>query len=248
MARHQLKGKYGMAVALCFLYFAINLVISILDSTVGQGSSIGSMVLSMLITVVTIALMAGSYYFCLNIARDRDYNITDLFVMFNPSGGLRGLSALIVGNIMCGIITLAPFIPFAVCLYYYIAVGNILFLAPVPFLLIIGIVLSTYFALTYYFLPLVILDHCNETIPAFALMKACAGIVKGQKLRLFYMLVSFIGWIFVGIFTFGIGFLWIMPYIQTSVCVFYDDITAQPLSQQEAHHTPQMQDTEDNPF
>ncbi len=50
-------------------------------------------------------------------------------------------------------------------------------------------------------------------------------LMSGNRFRLFRLHMSFIGWIFVGAFAFlGIGSLWVEPYSQVSVAVFYEQI------------------------
>lgn len=48
--------------------------------------------------------------------------------------------------------------------------------------------------------------------------------MKGNRWKLFCLLWRFFGWFLLGILSFGIGFLWIMPYIQTTIARFYDDL------------------------
>ena len=52
------------------------------------------------------------------------------------------------------------------------------------------------------------------------------AMMKGHKFDLFWLYLSFIGWGLLCIFTAGIGFLWLGPYIQTSVAAFYEDVKA----------------------
>ncbi|MBO6029024.1 MAG: DUF975 family protein [Bacteroidales bacterium] len=52
------------------------------------------------------------------------------------------------------------------------------------------------------------------------------AMMKGHKFDLFWLLLSFIGWGFLCLFTFGIGYLWLIPYMQTSVADFYEDVKA----------------------
>ncbi|MCE5236614.1 MAG: DUF975 family protein [Clostridiaceae bacterium] len=52
-------------------------------------------------------------------------------------------------------------------------------------------------------------------------------LMRGHKWRLFCLQLSFIGWAFLCIFTFGIGYLWLVPYVQTSTAAFYLDRTGQ---------------------
>ena len=50
--------------------------------------------------------------------------------------------------------------------------------------------------------------------------------MKGYKWKYFLMNLSFIGWAFIAIFTFGIGFLWLTPYISTANATFYNELIA----------------------
>ena len=52
------------------------------------------------------------------------------------------------------------------------------------------------------------------------------AMMKGHKFDLFWLLLSFIGWGFLCLFTFGIGYLWLVPYMQTSIASFYEDVKA----------------------
>jgi len=49
-------------------------------------------------------------------------------------------------------------------------------------------------------------------------------MMKGYKLDLFGLNLSFIGWILLGILTLGIGFIWIIPYMSAAQANFYDQI------------------------
>lgn len=50
-------------------------------------------------------------------------------------------------------------------------------------------------------------------------------IMKGNKGKLFILYLSFIGWSILCFFTFGIGSLWLIPYINVTIAVFYKIIT-----------------------
>ncbi len=49
-------------------------------------------------------------------------------------------------------------------------------------------------------------------------------MMKGNKAKLFFMDLSFLGWIIVGILCLGIGVLWVIPYMECSRAVFYENI------------------------
>jgi len=51
-------------------------------------------------------------------------------------------------------------------------------------------------------------------------------LTKGHLRDLFVLALSFLGWILLGIVTLGIGFLWIVPYIQTTWALVYEGLKA----------------------
>lgn len=55
-------------------------------------------------------------------------------------------------------------------------------------------------------------------------IKGSKEMMRGHKWDLFVLDLSFIGWAIVCLFTLGIGFLWLTPYIQAARTQFYDSI------------------------
>ncbi len=49
-------------------------------------------------------------------------------------------------------------------------------------------------------------------------------MMDGYKWKFFLLNLSFIGWAILSIITFGIGFLWLTPYMQLSFVIFYFDL------------------------
>ena len=50
-------------------------------------------------------------------------------------------------------------------------------------------------------------------------------MMKGNKWKLFCLHWRFFGWaLLAAFFTFGIGYLWLVPYMQTSFAKFYEDV------------------------
>ena len=65
-------------------------------------------------------------------------------------------------------------------------------------------------------------------------------LMKGNKWRLFCMEISFIGWMILSVFTFGIGDLWLTPYRAAAHAAFYRELV--PLEKGE--ETEEMQETQ----
>ncbi len=85
-------------------------------------------------------------------------------------------------------------------------------------LIIPGIIKSLAYAMT----PYILVD--NPELTASEAIHRSRMMMKGHKFDLFYLYLSFIGWFFLSIFTFGIGFLWLYPYITMSEASFYEEV------------------------
>ena len=84
-----------------------------------------------------------------------------------------------------------------------------------------GIIKAYSYAMTFFISkdrPELTADECiNESMK----------MMNGHKMRLFLLDLSFIGWILLACLTFGIGFFWLQPYMQTARVAFYEDLRNQ---------------------
>lgn len=64
----------------------------------------------------------------------------------------------------------------------------------------------------------------NPDIKAMDAIRKSKEMMMGQKGKLFLLYLSFIGWALLCVLTLGIGYLWLIPYIQTSLANFYEDL------------------------
>ena len=95
-----------------------------------------------------------------------------------------------------------------------VAIGFILLIVP-------GIILQMMFSQTSFILK------DDPQISASDAMKKSAEMMKGHKLEYFWLELSFIGWIILSIFTLGFGFLFLLPYMETTLAHYYEDLKAQ---------------------
>jgi uncharacterized membrane protein len=51
-------------------------------------------------------------------------------------------------------------------------------------------------------------------------------MMNGNKMRLFGLHLSFIGWWILGILCFGIGTLWVSAYVSMATAEFYEELKA----------------------
>lgn len=87
------------------------------------------------------------------------------------------------------------------------------------FLLIIPAIIASY---RYKLYQYVLID--NPNMKAMEVVSRCKEMMVGHKMDLFFLDLSFLGWLILGVFTFGILYLWLFPYIYTTQANFYNDI------------------------
>lgn len=97
----------------------------------------------------------------------------------------------------------------------FIFLWSLLFIVP-------GIIKYFSYSMSYYILVE------NPDYTASEALRESKRIMKGQKLKLFVLWLSFIGWFllaaFIGMFTFNLSFIFISPYYNTTVSHFYLDL------------------------
>ncbi|MFJ8261042.1 DUF975 family protein [Rummeliibacillus sp. NPDC094406] len=85
-------------------------------------------------------------------------------------------------------------------------------------LIIPGIIKSLAYSQTFYLLR----DH-----PEYTILEAITESrrrMDGFKWKYFLLGLSFIGWGILCLFTLGIGFLWLVPYVSTAMATFYNGV------------------------
>ncbi len=86
-------------------------------------------------------------------------------------------------------------------------------------LIIPGIIAAISYSMAFYIM---------EENPSMGILEAIQQskeMMHGNKWRLFCLAISFIGWIFLSALTLGIGFLWLVPYMNASFAAFYLEIS-----------------------
>ncbi|MFC4077118.1 DUF975 family protein [Salinithrix halophila] len=102
--------------------------------------------------------------------------------------------------------------------WFYVLQSIYLFLWTL-LLVIPGIIKGYSYAMTSY----ILVDHPEYSVNQ-AITKS-RELMNGYKWKLFLLQLSFIGWFFLSLLTFGIGFIWLAPYYQAAGAQFYLTIT-----------------------
>lgn len=81
-----------------------------------------------------------------------------------------------------------------------------------------GIIKSFAYSMTFYIMA------DDKEIGANDAIEKSQKIMMGNKWKLFRLELRFFGWALLCLLTLGIGFIWLIPYIQVTMVKFYDDI------------------------
>lgn len=120
----------------------------------------------------------------------------------NLGAAVDGVKDDIIGSLVTGL------------LYnIFLALWTVLFFIP-------GIVKGCSYALTFY------IRADNPSLSARDAITESRRMMNGYKMKYFMLQLSFIGWIILGSLCFGIGILWVTPYMEMSKAVFYEEVKA----------------------
>ncbi|MDE6905099.1 MAG: DUF975 family protein [Lachnospiraceae bacterium] len=221
-ARENLNGRYGLPMG-TFVVTALAVQAAAFPFRYSYQKNPTTLQLNILtlaiiiISVLSIIPYCGIIRIHLDMARGKEKNFSDLFYYFNHRPDRMLLPILLL--ILLFFVILIPSYVCIVCYRFFHTGGWMiltLFLIAATTVLFCFLTLS--FNLVYYFL----VD--NETIGTMTAFRLSWEHMKGNRGRLLYIWLSFMGMALLGLLSFGIGFLWVTPYISQTIAVFYRNI------------------------
>ena len=168
----------------------------------------------------------------MKLYKDENVGAFDFFKLgFNNFGKSWSITFnIFLKMIVPAIVVIISYILIAVGISFYatslIAVYSTSTLNFYAFISIVGFILlvvSSIWATTkYYFYQLAFLISMeNEDMSSKDVVEESKKAMTGKRAGLFWLQLSFIGWAILGAISFGIGFLWIIPYVQCATIAFY---------------------------
>lgn len=221
LTKKQLKGKWKMPVLLTLAYLVISIIASIFQE---EANSFVTTVIMFLVVwgISTWATVGISNFYLEFLKKDGKVEFRDVLVSKNKVLKSLGFTAIvgIISFILVFIVTsVTTFIIMSVILSYNsINIGTIIAIILTILLLIVYIIFTYMVTQT----PYIIIE--KENIGIIEAMKLSAKIMKGNKWKYFVFQLSFIGWAILSIITFGIGFLWLIPYVTLASTNFYKNL------------------------
>lgn len=224
LARYQLKnqakdrlfGKYPSVILLLLTQDTLRLFTYMTAISIVPLRSIVSMVTLLiflfLLSIILNVLQVGNALFYLNIACGQPYSVSNLFHGFREQSNKCLLlscvtSVLSFPQVLTLVCSSLESIQWMLYAYIFAFVFEVLFLP-----LTLGLSQC-------YFL---ILDYPKLTVGET--IKMSFRIMRGHKLRLLGLQMSFLPLVLFASFTFSIGFLWVTPYMQMTYTIFFLDL------------------------
>ena len=203
-ARERLEGQWGTFVLMTFLMLVIQTILQIpgyigsLLEVLSPENVLASLSFSNISNILSLLALPLSWGLTVSLLRNHREESVDLENLFDGFRGGR------YTRVFCAL--------FLVNLFTFL--WALLLIIP-------GIMKAFSYALT----PYIIMDE-PELTARQAITRSCE-IMEGRRWKLFCLYLSFIGWGILCLLTFGIGFLWLVPYMNASVAAFYEDARAE---------------------
>lgn len=221
-ARETLNGRYGLPMGTFVVTQLITLAAVFpfqysYQRNPGTLQSVTYTLAAFIVSLLSAVLSCGLIRIHLDMARGKERNFIDLFYYFRQRP-----DRLILAQLAFLLIIFASIIPAAVCMIVYV-------LNPSGFLLAIwiAVIFATAVLLCFLILSLSLVYFFlvdNESIGVIDAFRLSFTHMKGNRGRLLYIYLSFIGMALLCLLSFGIGYLWVGPYITQTNTAFYRNI------------------------
>ena len=231
IARRKLDGKWGTAIGMILVYMLTFFVIGLVQGLLPEGSLVSS-IISIIVYAIEIPLAFGFIFAFFKLFYGEDVKVFSFWSLgfdnFGRSWGIafRTLLKLIV-----------PFILMIVS--YALLIGSVFSMSASAIMLessstavsgalmIVGFVLLIISAIwmtvkSYYYSLAQCVAFDNPNLTPKECVEKSKELMTNRRGKLFCLQFSFVGWAILAAFTFGIAYLWLLPYMQMSIIAFYD--------------------------
>ena len=224
-AREALRGKWGKAVLLTLSYLGITIGINFVLMIIPLVGLIASFVISPVIT-------HGFFVSMMKLRRGETVKntgfLTDGFANFKRVWCVLGYTIKkmllpIILIVVFAFLTIGSSVGNAI-LRYSDPTASVAGLAGMSAILMIGYIASIIYmgikSLLYTLTSYILYDNPNMTNKE--IVEESEKLMKGNRLKAVWLIITFIGWILLSAFTMYIGLLWVAPYVNVAMVCFYE--------------------------
>ena len=235
-AREALTGKWGKAVCIILAYFVFTFALGFIQGLFQKGSVI-YMLIELAVAVIAIPLSFGLIISFMKLKRGEEVSAFDFFKDgFSRFGRAWGIWFYTFVKLLLPIICLVFII---ILMGTLVTVGitsnnsslNVILLILSIAVYIAGLIYIVSRAFLYALAYNIGFD--NPDLSSKACVLKSEALMRGNRGSLFLLELSFIGWAILAAITFGIGYLWLMPYMQVALICFYEKIAKTEVKKEE---------------
>ena len=219
-AREALKGKWGKGVCIVLAYLLISFIVGFVQGLAGEESIMYDIV-EIANAIISLPLSFGLIISFMKLKRGENVNsfgfLNDGFSRFGKSWGIWWHTFIrVLLPLICMMLLVVLFVAF--CIFSANSSSSTISSTTTVILAIVGIVL--YIAILVYAFSRSLLyvlayniSYDNPEMSSKECVLKSAELMKGNRGNYLLLDLSFIGWFFLSILSFYIGFLWLIPYI-----------------------------------
>lgn len=231
-AWQKLSERWGTAAGISAVYIGITAFIGMalfvlyrnLSRTISANNTglliCYTVIIPIIIMPITAVIETGYTWICLKWSRNENAHLK---AMFQPFWQIRKVFAV---SLLVYLIQL----PFAILqklpgFWKANAAASKMIQILGPVLMVAAAIVTIYIGITFILTPYILYDQ--QELGIIATMKRSAAIMKGHKWDCFELRFSFALWCVAGMLLCGIGLLWVLPYLNTTMANFYNDLLLQ---------------------
>lgn len=222
-AREALAGNWGKGACIILAYLLITFLISLVIGFFEDNSAI-SLILNIVEIVISVPLSFGLTIIFLKLKRNEETKsfsfLSEGFSRFSKAWGVcLQIFVKMILPIICiifGLLLMILLFIMTAKSWFFAILGVALYIACIVYAISRGLLYS----LAYY------IAYDNPNLTAKECVLKSEQLMTGNRGNLFLLELSFIGWMILSAFTLGIGYIWLMPYIQVSIACLYDALNS----------------------
>lgn len=235
-ARRKLEGKWGKVALITLAYMVVFFVLGFIEGLLAEGSLLQS-IFSIAVAIIEVPLAFGMIIALFKVYNSEDVKAFDFFSLgFKNFSKSWGITFQMILKLIVPIILIIV----SLILIVAIGMGSLIFasansaLTPseavaaagsglvgfIGFILYIVAVVWVIMKSYYYSMSFIIAAD-DENLTSKEVVEKSKELMTGKRGKLFCLQFSFIGWAILASFTFGIGLLWLIPYVQFAIFAFY---------------------------
>lgn len=220
-AKEQLFGNYRVCISAYLVMEIITYAFTMVRQFAISPSSVAGTVMDyavdFLVRLFCGVLVLGQTYLYLQLACDKKPGVSSLFWGFSHHP-----DRAVVVQFFTLLLTYLPLAPALILGRMLLAGRPLSYLPAFCAALILGGALSVFLTLMFSQSFYILLDFPDYT--AGEALKYSRRIMKGSMARLFYIEIGFLPYYLLCAVTFGLGLLFVMPYVQATRAGFYLDL------------------------